>query len=147
VRVTIIADASYCPRTGAAGYGVWAASSRGKRSFKGQLAVPKDNNDAEMMAIVNGVAYALKFGIAMPGDLLLIQSDSTTAIITLNTGEAKDAATETIVDTFGHFIEKYALKVEFRHVKGHTNSELVKDARFASNRLCDKHAKEEMRNA
>ena len=79
--VTIITDASFCPKSGAAGYGYWIASKREKHGgggyFKQTL---RNSTEAEAKAIINGVYHALQKESLMAGDQILVQSDCIPAL-------------------------------------------------------------------
>jgi ribonuclease HI len=146
MRVTIIADASHCPDTLAAGYGYWAISERGSRGGGGPLAKPIDKSSAaEMAALVNALYVALEVGIALPGDHVLLQTDCMGAIQALESKRTGLSSDERSAKGKFYELKKSAdVTVSFRHVKGHTT---VKDARSVTNRLCDERAKAGMRLA
>lgn len=122
MRVTIISDASVCMQTHVGGYGYWAVSDRGRHagsgSFKNKV---RTSDQAEMMAIVNAIHAAVCNGIAETADSILVQTDSQNAIAYFEQRTkriAKDSAP--IVDAYKTLVAAHALKVEFRHVRGHT---------------------------
>lgn len=136
MRATIITDASWCPKTKAGGWAVWISADGWKHRASGQFkAPPDDNNVAEVLAAINGLALAYRRGARM----LLIQSDSVAVATALKRGKwgmkpARDL----------HFP---SCRIEFRHVKGHTRTQ---DARSYVNRWCDEQARlhmKEMRHA
>lgn len=139
MNVTIIADASFCHITKAAGYGCWIATERGKRMFDGFLSAPEDNNVAESMAITNAIWNGLKSGLIREGDHLLIQSDSTSAINYHNGrdvpyNEQLKRSVEYVLELLG----RYKLSVHYKHVKGHFNSE---QGRYRAQSHCDNAAR------
>lgn len=150
MRVTIIADASYCNDTRVGGYGFWIASERGRLGDGGQInREVACNNTAEMIAIHNALLIGLQNYLIMKGDCVLIQSDCLGAIDRL--ADDKDWRDVTMREqqievkaAFFKLVEKAEITIEFRHVKGHTN---LSDARFVANRMCDKRAKKHMRAA
>lgn len=146
MRVTIIADASYCSQTGAAGYGWWTACERGKQGGGGAM---KDkmcsSSAAEMMALVNALHISLRFNLVQGGDHILFQTDCMAAIDAFHgkrqqLNKSERAAKKLIYD----LKRQNNLTYSFRHVKGHTNR---KEARFVTNNLCDMRAKVGMRLA
>lgn len=133
---TILADASFCPDTKAAGWGYWIASDRGKRGGGGVIKGMRSDytsKHAEMMALVNALAVARKAGLVEDGDEILFQTDCVEAILCFRSGRPK------------HITDKMAeltinLNVTYKHVKGHTNRETHKQARYGANRMCDYRA-------
>ena len=142
--VTVITDASYCPETKAAGFGYWAVSQRMRKYGGGPLReLPRNSQEAEMLAIVNAVIKACESGVAEAGDEILIQSDCLGALNTFEGKRTRVADWEQgIVDGLAVFGIELNLFFRYRHVKGHTNGATP---RLWVNNLCDKHAKEGMR--
>ncbi|KVQ35718.1 hypothetical protein WK03_35205 [Burkholderia cepacia] len=123
--VTIIADASWDPETGAGGYGYWSVSQRGRRSGGGALkSVVRNNNVAEMMAVVNGVHMAFAYEIAMPGDSLLAQTDCQAAILAFEGKRLLSVDERMIVEGLNRLIDAKQADIRFKHVKGHTRGEV-----------------------
>ena len=146
VRVTIIADASHCTKTKAAGYGFWAVSERGKHGGGGSMASPVDTSSAaELLAIVNGLFFGKLKGILDAGDHVLLQTDCQRAIDVLE-GRIQTMTKDERAGRkrFYELKREYACRVSFRHVKGHTSRT---EARYITNNLCDKRAKNGMRLA
>jgi ribonuclease HI len=146
MRVTIIADASHCPDTRAAGYGFWVASERGKRGGGGSMRGTVDSSSAaEMMACVNALFHGCFMGLVQPGDHVLVQTDCIAAIQAFEgqrnslTKDEREA-----VRSFRSLRKEKSVSVSFRHVKGHTKRT---EARYVTNNLCDKRAKEGMRRS
>lgn len=146
MRVTVIADASHCPNTGAAGYGYWAVSERGRRGGGGPIKDPINNSTAaEMAALVNGLFFACMSGIAQAGDHVLLQTDCTGAIGALESKRKELSKDERLAkQRFFEVKKEFGVTVSFRHVKGHTNRT---EARYVTNNLCDQRAKAGMRLA
>lgn len=146
MRVTVIADASFCPEYRVAGYGYWIASERGRKAGGGAMRDLVNNSlVAEMMAVVNALHDGLKYELIMQGDEVLFQTDCIGAMEYLQrmpTGLPVDAGR--VTKAFFDLRINAKLDVRFRHVKGHTG---LKEARFASNRRCDERAKQAMRKA
>ena len=146
MRVTIIADASHCTETKAAGYGFWAVSERGRHAGGGPMKDPVDTSSAaELLAIVNGFFFAKLRGIITAGDHVLLQTDCQRAIDVFE-GRIQTMTRDERAGRkrFYELKREYACTVSFRHVKGHTDRT---EARYVTNNLCDKRAKEGMRLA
>jgi ribonuclease HI len=147
MRVTIIADASYCSQHKVGGFGYWIACERGKRPGGGPLkgSVPT-SVIAEMMAICRALHDGVRMSLIQTGDDVLIQTDCRSAIDALQIVRlaAVSAKTREVIEVFDNIVRKAKIKVSFRHVKGHTNNV---EARFAANRACDQRAKTAMRQA
>lgn len=140
--ITIIADASYCPQTKAAGYGVWVNGCFGKSPFEGQLEKPACNNTAEIMAIANALWHALHNKLVYARSRVLIQTDSDTAIRMFEgkTDPKNDQQVKAkyyVRDT----IRRFNLSVEYRHVPGHTKG---KTRRCIAQKHCDDRAYKQM---
>ena len=140
--ITIIADASFCSNTGASGYGVWIAGSKGKGSFEGPLKQPRDNNVAETMAIANALWHGFQKGLITAKSDILIQTDSQSAIDLLkglrlpSCQQYRDALV--YIQTL---VSRYRLTLRYNHVRGHTNGQ---DNRTRAQRYCDLAAKRQM---
>lgn len=147
-RVTIVSDASVCPTTGAAGYGFWCVSNRGRHAGGGAFKTPSRNpNLAEIMAIANALHVALALGIAAAGDRILIQTDSICAIDVLDGRTRRRKALEHLFaagDAYQKRKLEHSLTVEFRHVKGHSK---VEDSRSLAQRHADRRARKGMKDA
>lgn len=147
MNVTILCDASYCPKYKVAGYGFWIACTRGKLGGSGRIVEDvEDTNAAEMMAICNSIWHGVTEGFIERGDSLLIQTDSLAAIDRLR-GQRVVTFTDQqrrIVAYYEKAVRRLDLTVQLRHVKAHTT---IQEPRFVANRMCDKRAKEEMRAA
>lgn len=140
--ITIIADASHCPDTHAAGYAYWMASDRGKLFGSGSMHNPCDSSViAEMMALVKGVYYGIKDGIIHPGDKLCMQTDCVGAIQKLQKLQNVSPAEEVVTKYFNKITSQLSLTFYFTHVRGHTK---VQDGRSFINRKCDKKARHHM---
>lgn len=144
--VTIIADASYCPETDKAGYGFWIASQRGKAGGDGVLESHVGNNIvAEMMALLNALHVAVRRGLVIPKDSVLLQTDCQPAIDAFNGRRSNITEQEKeLVSWYKEFVSSNELHMRLKHVKGHTKSD---DARFVVNNICDRKARRNMRKA
>lgn len=132
MRATIITDASFCPKTKAAGWAAWIASDLGPRVRKagGFKERPNTSTIAEVWAAYNGMFIAYKLGARR----LLIQSDCVAVATAINKPNGKYGFAEMIDRMPG-------ATFEYRHVKGHTRNPA---SRSWVNRWCDKHAKYHM---
>ncbi|HWV46985.1 MAG TPA: RNase H family protein [Nitrospira sp.] len=145
MRVTVMCDASHCPETHVAGYGFWLASSRGSWGGGGRIVRQVSNPMvAEMMAIANSLWIGLNKGTICSGDHLLIQSDCIGAMDKLTKLVPKTKEEIEVRSYFTKMVCEHKLKVDFRHVRGHTGQ---KDARSCANHHCDRRAYREMRYA
>jgi ribonuclease HI len=144
--VTIIADASYCPDTGKAGYGFWIASQRGKMGGDGVLKGKIENNiAAEMMALLNAVDAARKSNLVHKNDSVLMQTDCQPAIDAFKgLRQSITSQEKRLVRWYKDFCNEHNLHIRFKHVKGHTDNE---DARYVVNNICDRKARKNMRQA
>jgi ribonuclease HI len=145
MQVTILADASHCPHTKAAGYGFWVASERGKTPGGGSMREPVASSlAAEMMAVCNALHAAIDMQLVKTGDIVLMQIDCVGAIKYLSgrtvPGEGTDE--KRAHKFFRELTKQHRIGVLFRHVKAHTGGH---DARHKANNHCDQRAKDGMR--
>ncbi|EPH2574093.1 hypothetical protein LLH94_000788 [Acinetobacter baumannii] len=143
--VTLMTDASLCHKTGAAGFGYWCASDRGKRAggniIKG---VVKDSYEAEFKGVANSLQASINAGLISKGDEVLIQVDNEGVLFCLS-GKCKVRPDIAVV--LNHILDTakmYELKLRCRQVKGHTK---LTDNRYLANHHCDSRAKYAMRQA
>lgn len=143
--VTIIADASFCHQTKLGGYGAWVASSIGKQQFSGLLDKPKDNNTAEIMAISNALWHGFNSGIILEGFEILIQTDSRSAM-QMYEGDISPKNNQQVKakDYVQSLINRYKIKVRYKHVKGHTDRD---ENRYKAQHHCDQAARYHMLKA
>ena len=142
ISITIITDASFCPNTKAAGYGVWIASQHGRKAFKGMLEKATDNNVAEAMAIGNALWHGCQSGLIKRGSNILIQSDSETAIrVAKGEYAGKNPQLIKVMRYVLGVQERFGLVLRYKHVPGHTKGE---DSRTRSQIQCDRDAGEQM---
>ncbi|WP_202208770.1 reverse transcriptase-like protein [Gluconobacter sp. Gdi] len=130
-RATVIADASFCPMTHAAGYAFWISTNSGKVKHAGRFRRrPKTSFEAEYWAAFNGAKIAISVKDAT---YVLIQTDCLRVVQCINTNQGLISLLR----------KKYpSVNIEARHVKGHTDNP---DPRFYVNRWCDEEAKKHMR--
>lgn len=146
--VTVMTDASFCPDTGAAGWGVYIRNQ--KRLFEkgGNFREnPKCSFEAELMGIALGAIYAMKEGLGQEGYHLLIQTDCKMAIQALGgQNHVFDKSSYHLVDrvrkTFRDLKTKYNITWQFRHVKAHVPERAPRN--WANDR-CDQLARKFMR--
>lgn len=79
IDCTIFSDASLCPHSGAAGWGVWIKSSIGTHEAGGKFkSPPRSIDEAELYAIANAVYRANSIGWFK--STAMLQSDCMTAL-------------------------------------------------------------------
>lgn len=144
MNITLMVDGSFCPETGAGGFGYWIASERGKLGGGGPIKNISDNpTDVEMKAICNALVIAMNLGFAVSGDKILVQTDSKQAIAAFEHNRIPGSESERMSVSFlDKFRKENNLLVVYRHVKGHSDNP---GARFAANNHCDERAKTAMR--
>lgn len=144
--ITIIADASYCPDTGAAGYGYWVVCTRGRHIGSGSIKKPvANNNAAEMMALANALHQAHAMDLVQTGDHVLLQTDCLAAIGGFTNQRKNITQEELQVAAFlKSYVQKIGVTVSYRHVKGHTRG---KTPRTWVNNTCDDLAGKAMKMA
>lgn len=143
--VTVMADASHCPQTKAAGYGFWIASGRGKKGGGGAMkSLVSTSTLAEMQAVANALYIGLRCGLIQQQDRVLIQTDCEAAIFAFQALRNVNEEEKKVVKWLYAMLNKHELKMEIRHVKGHSSS---RAPRYAANNCCDKRALKAMRKA
>ena len=145
MNVTILADASPARRhlraVTASGLHPNGANWRDQGSLKGRIA---NSTVAEMMAIANAIHQGIVWGLIRSQDELLIQTDCQAAIDGFMKERKLSETENTVVCHVLKLQNRVQLKVIFKHVKGHTNHS---DAKYASNRVCDRAARRHMKRA
>ena len=140
--ITIITDASFCADTKAAGYGIWIASTHGRKAFEGILEAPKDNNVAEAMAIANALWHGIKSNLIKPGSNILIQSDSETAIrVAKGEYQSNNPQMTKVTEYVLSVKQLFGLVLRYKHVPGHTKGA---DSRTRAQINCDSAARRQM---
>lgn len=132
-RATVNCDASFCPRTKAAGWACWISIDGGlKVKGSGQFhRTPKNPEEAEFWAMLNGAWLAAHNGATH----LLIQGDCMGALRRfLRPSDALDRLKGGV---------PHALDIRTKHVKAHKHTET---ARHWVNDWCDREAKKQMRS-
>jgi ribonuclease HI len=162
---TIIADASHCGQTGAAGWAGWIKSDGRKSILRSGPIKSKAANamEAELLAIANSLHVALQESYIASGSLVMIQSDSMAALGIVRqaipgVSDRRHAAGLPVArrrkqvlsdlsikarDFIAALVADNQLVVSVRHVKGHTEG----GGRQWVNRACDAAARKEMRQA
>ena len=139
-------DASHCQQTGAAGFGFWCVSNRGKlaggKPLNGKI---KDSYEAEAKGVANSLVIGFRSGIIQEGDKVIIQLDNIAVVFGINGKlEKKRKDIKQVLDFINNFKIENNLSIECRHVKGHSKKT---GNRFSANKHCDKLAKEQMKMA
>jgi len=148
IRATVIADASWCPKTRAGAFACWINVNwpngdhrRIKESGRFKTR-PTSSEWAEAMAAWAGIWYAYQAGARD----LLVQSDCLNIV---RTGGAPRST-----KGFGEYRKNSELywpdaTLRWKHVKGHTGGQCPNggdDRRFYVNEWCDVEAKKHMRS-
>jgi ribonuclease HI len=138
VSATVITDASFCPKTRAAGWAAWIAIDGGEKIQKAGTfkTIPEHSTEAEMLAVLCGVWLAAKAGAAS----ILVQTDCLAVVMAID-GTSKGSSSKTMYQKVKaeHFP---SVRIRAKHVKGHSGREGV---RYWCNDWCDKQAKKQMR--
>lgn len=138
---TLFVDASHCPETGAGGYGYRVASERGKRNGSGTLQGRITNSCvAEMKAVVNALWLVRRDSIIMPGDMVLVNTDSMYAIDALSGRRYLTQEEEHVRKEYDKVCN--SMYVELRHIRGHSTRD---EKRFRAHATADELAREQMR--
>jgi ribonuclease HI len=162
--VTIIADASFCPTSRAAGWAAWIkADGRDSVLISGSLTkiAPVSSGEAEFFAVANALYKAVKDGFIRRQDRVMIQSDCVAVLEAMLWGlDCRESrhpegcalrrpptrpglvagAGETALTTIGGIAANLDLALCVRHVRGHTPG----GGRQWVNRACDQAAREAM---
>lgn len=146
-RITVTADASFCPRTNAGGWGYWIASDRGKLGGGGPLRKVACSQAAKMMAIVNALDVGVRSGLIRNGDFVLVQTDCQSAIFCFERRQGNTTEQQNVIRAYLNISETANFGVSFRHVKGHTKRNANPEARYGANRACDARARYHMERA
>lgn len=141
---TLMTDASHCSDTGAAGFGFWVISNRGKLAGgKPLTGLVKDSYEAEAKGVANSLVIGFRSGIIQSGDKVVIQLDNLSVVNAINKKLRKVRNDiKIVVDFIFNFCLENNIDIDCRHVKGHSNK---KQNRFLANKNCDKRAKEQMK--
>jgi ribonuclease HI len=162
--VTIIADASFCPASRAAGWAAWIkADGRDSALVSGNFTriAPASSGEAEFFAVANALFKAVKDGFVGPRDRVMIQSDCVAVLEAMLWGlDCRESqhpdgcglqrpqkrpglttgAGEKALTTIGDIAAPLDLQLFVRHVRGHTSG----GGRKWVNRACDQAARKAM---
>jgi ribonuclease HI len=145
MRVTIITDASYCSATKCGGWAVWAASERGTiKSAGGMKLLVENSSVAELMAIGNGLAFAVIEGVVQPGDEVLIQGDNQSALRAVRKPHKARGQMAEVVEKIVDLRDRRQLKLVTKHVRAHSGRET---RRTWVHDWCDREARKAMRQS
>lgn len=139
--ITINTDASFCPKTNAAGWAFFIICNEFKVELSGTFkATPFDCHDAETKCIGQAIHWLINFERTPLSKTIIINTDSKYSIHRI-TNKRTPVATK-----INGFLQKLikqteCKKFEFRYVKAHNGTP---DGRSFVNDWCDKAAKSEM---
>ena len=138
--VSVFADASWSNHYKKGGWGCWVKSGRGTAKAHGAFKVElRTSNDAELCAALNAIVWALKRGIAMDGDLVLVQSDCMRVVQLMSGMQSRlSPAEKSAMKLLAELKKTRSLTIRARHVPGHTAGD---QPRLWVNNLCDELAR------
>lgn len=161
MKMTLFADASFCAKTGAVGWGSWAIRDEWDRGrFRGGPLTPTrpvhNSNAAEVAGIGMSLWQHSQLGDLQGLTSILIQCDNVAALGYIYTAAPRairsgklpiskanwrtDAFVGDVVKTIVDLLAGVP-QINLRHVKGHTKND---DGRSWVNRRCDAEAKKFM---
>jgi ribonuclease HI len=162
IALTIFADASFHRQHGTAGWGAWMKGARtpSGEPMGGQI---KERllsaNEAEMRALANALAIAVRRSYLERGEVVMVQSDCATVLSWIlglcpgathsqhadgavippaRRGGVRILAGSKGLAVFISLVNSFELKIIVRHVRGHQKGA---SSRSAVNELCDRIAK------
>lgn len=158
--VSLFADASYRDTARLATWGTYHVRGEKRMEAGGIIKGPVHNStDAEVMAIIKGLEHCLANQEVVAGDHFIIQTDSSGAIgqlyrqqpiVWAMTKDERDMRwairhryyTVGLPNLFWMFVYKQDIKIELRHVKGHSSHQHRTDKdpqrkRTWANQRCD----------
>lgn len=145
VLVSILTDASWCPRTKAVGMGYWIVCNRGRKVGGSYYRMRAESSGvAEMAAACNAIKVAVTTGHARGGDRILLQLDSEEAIKKIMSITPLVNTAEFIRKEIRRHTVDLSIRLEVKHVKAHTNGNTP---RTYVNNQCDLIAKKYMKQA
>jgi ribonuclease HI len=161
--VTLIADASFDPRTKAAGWAGWAKTAgRDSIIYAGAFKIaPICSAEAELFAIVNVMHIAVAEGLIEHGSEVLVQSDCADALavirkivpsaidrkhrdgvpVPVRRRKLPSPQSDRAAATIARLVDEMGLSLAVRHVRGHKEG----PGRQWVNRQCDMAARRAMR--
>jgi ribonuclease HI len=123
--ITIFADASYCPDTGAAGYGGWVKHGNPAQTLEFFGPITASNSTmAEVEAILITTSFIPILGIDTYNKIVVITTDCTSAIDIIN----KQRLLDKVIP---------GVQFKLKHVNGHRGTETPRNA---VNTKCDRLA-------
>ncbi|MFY7960722.1 MAG: RNase H family protein [Elsteraceae bacterium] len=140
--LTLITDASVSPQNGSAAWAAWAKWMGADQLWCGPYSSAEclEVALAELCAIGNGIDRALKWFDPGPGVMIVIRSDSLTAINWLvGRTNIKKERPRQVVDQIRVALSLYGAAIRVRHVKGHQRGPDVRPAGYI-NQVVDKAA-------
>ena len=163
MNITIFADASFCPKTKAAGWGAWAKANgwtQGRIFGAPFTTTPPHNNAAEVAALVNAVYSVRNSGSLTGMRAMYLQTDSFRALQLMRhyglistilqppphvgAGKIKSenihAYEDRAIQLMVAIVEQTDIRVAGKYVPGHKKG----DGRFWVNRQCDREARKHM---
>ena len=144
MRVTLLTDASFCLKTGVAGFGFWISSGRGKSEGGGLIEQETTSpGHAEMQAIYRSMLHIKRRGLLVYNDHLLVQTDCLEAIRIID-GKKTPRTHQSKIDvarSINLMVRNMRIKFRIKHIKGHSKGGTK---RLDANRTCDRFAKGHM---
>jgi ribonuclease HI len=148
MTVTVVTDASFCPKSGVAGWCSWAESERMQTCRWGALRdTVHSPHEAEIAALANGIYTAIRDGVAQPGDVLRVQCDNQRVVDFFAKGKTPRTSSRTEFEKkamthIDNMRVKSSLEITVRHIKGHSGSGTMPT--FV-HQMVDKAARKKMR--
>lgn len=160
--VTIFADASWCSRTKAGGFGCWIKGDGEAITRGGPLKASRSSDVAECQALANALAVAHQRGVLSWGDTVVLQSDCTSALSAIlhvvpgavdmpakggldvpprRPGSVVSPEVQEVMEFIAWIVTLSGVKLWTRHVKGHSG---LGTGRHYVNDLCDRLARKGM---
>lgn len=125
---TVITDASFDPKTHAAGWACWITMNGHRFKHGGNFrSRPRHSTEAEFWAALNGIDLARRWGATD----ILAQTDCENIVVRLNRRVKEVRA-----------VLSNGERLLAKHVKGHSR---IKQAKYWCNNWCDREAKKFMR--
>ncbi len=143
--VTMFTDASYKAEDKLASWAAWAKINGQTYRYSGLLKNSIDHADeAELSAIANGLAKLRGQKLLQRHDIIIIQSDSKTALTALSKRQGRTEYNRQVIKFIDQLYTDLHLRFSLRHVKAHKGS---MSPRHAVNSWCDRECKRVLRQA
>ena len=143
--ISLFTDASFCPRTGAAGWAAWAkedgATVRQSGAFKSAM---ENSAMAEAGALVNGLFVVLSLIDPPPRSKIIAASDNMEVVRLAGLAHTPVGRLTQPLQRLQNMLLARGVLMHMRHVKGHKGTITPRNA---VNTWCDGAAKEHMRAA